>query len=111
MPVELDVANSSGKFAPGMFPEVIWPTRRSRPSLFVPPTAIATTTERAFVIRIRNGAVEWVDVKRGASMNYQGVDLVEIFGHLESGDQIAVRGADELRVGVKVNVKQALPAK
>jgi hypothetical protein len=44
-------------------------------------------------------------------MNYQGVDLVEIFGHLESGDQVAVRGADELGVGVKVNVKQALPAK
>src|SRR5262249_14683641 len=25
MPVELDVANSSGRLAPGMFPEVIWP--------------------------------------------------------------------------------------
>ncbi len=104
-------ADSSGRLAPGMFPEVIWPTRRQGPSLFVPPTAIAVTTERVFVIRIRDGAVEWVDVKRGASMNHQGVDLVEIFGHLESGDQIAVRGADELRVGVKVNVKQALPAK
>jgi membrane fusion protein, multidrug efflux system len=111
MPVELDVANSSGRLAPGMFPEMIWPTRRPRPSLFVPPSAIAVTTERAFVVRIRDGAVEWVDVKRGASMNYQGVDLVEIFGHLEPGDQVAVRGADELRVGVKVNVKQALPAK
>jgi len=72
---------------------------------------MAATTERTFVVRIRDGAVERVDVKRGASMNYQGVDLVEIFGHLESGDQVAVRGADELRVGVKVNVKQALPAK
>jgi RND family efflux transporter MFP subunit len=111
MPVELDVSNSSGRLAPGMFPEVFWPAQRPRPSLFAPPTAIATTTERTFVIRIRDGAVEWVDVKRGASMNYQGVDLVEIFGHLEPGDQIAVRGADELRAGVKVNVKQASPAK
>jgi RND family efflux transporter MFP subunit len=111
MPVELDVANSSGRLAPGMFPEVIWPTRRPRPSFFVPPSATATTTERAFVVRIRDGAVEWVDVKRGASMNHQGVDLVEIFGDLGPGDQIAVRGADELRVGVKVNVKQALSAK
>jgi RND family efflux transporter MFP subunit len=111
MPVELDVANSSGRLAPGMFPEVVWPARRQRPSLFAPPTAIATTTERAFVIRIRDGAAEWVDVKRGASMNHQGVDLVEIFGDLEPGDQIAVRGTDELRAGVKVNVKQASPAK
>ena len=76
-----------------------------------PPAAIAVTTERAFVVRIRGGMVEWVDVKRGASMNRQGVDLVEIFGDLGIGDQIAVHGADELRVGVKVNVKQALPAK
>jgi hypothetical protein len=44
-------------------------------------------------------------------MNQQGVDLVEIFGDLEPGDQVAVRGADELRVGVEVNVKQALQAK
>jgi hypothetical protein len=44
-------------------------------------------------------------------MNHQGVDPIEIFGDLEPGDQIAIRGADELRVGVKVTVKQALPAK
>ncbi|MGE0133111.1 MAG: efflux RND transporter periplasmic adaptor subunit [Blastocatellales bacterium] len=107
MPVELDVANSSGKLAPGMFPEVIWPARRLRPSLFVPPTAIATTTERSFVIRVRDGVAEWIDVRRGASMNHQGVDLVEVFGDLAPGDEIAVRGTDELRAGTKVTVKQA----
>ncbi len=115
MPVELDVANSSGKFAPGMFPEVQWPTKRPRPSLFVPPTAIATTTERSFVIRIRaNGSesvTEWVDVKRGASMNVKGIDLVEVFGDLSAGDTIAARGTDELRAGTKVNVKQPQGAK
>ena len=111
MPIELDVANASGKLAPGMFPEVQWPTRRPQPSLFVPPAAIATTTERSFVIRIRaNGSeslTEWVDVKRGASMNQKGVDLVEVFGDLAAGDTIAARGTDELRVATKVNIKQA----
>lgn len=106
MPIELDVANSAGKLAPGMFPEVQWPTRRLQPSLFVPPTAIATTTERSFVIRIKDGTTEWVDVKRGASMNQKGVDLVEVFGDLAAGDTIAVRGTDELRAGTKVNIKQ-----
>lgn len=115
MPVELDVTNSSGKLAPGMFPEVQWPTRRPRPSLFVPPAAIATTTERSFVIRIRaNGSeslAEWVDVKRGASINNKGVDLIEVFGDLSAGDMIAVRGTDELRAGTKVNIKQPQGAK
>ncbi|MGH9837645.1 MAG: efflux RND transporter periplasmic adaptor subunit [Blastocatellia bacterium] len=106
MPVELDVANARNRLAPGMFPEVIWPATRPRPSLFVPPAAIATTTERSFVLRIRDGAVEWVDVKRGASMSHNGADLVEVFGDLAPGDPIAARGTDELRAGTKVNVKQ-----
>src|SRR5690349_18757761 len=51
MPVELDVINDSGRLAPGMFPQVTWPATRPGPSLFVPPSAIATTTERTFVVR------------------------------------------------------------
>lgn len=105
MPVELEVGNARGRLAPGMFSEVIWPTRRPRPSLFVPPGAVATTTERSFVIRVRDGVTEWVEVKRGASMNQQGVDLVEVFGELAAGEQIAARGTDELRAGTKVIVK------
>src|SRR5215475_8825575 len=106
MPVELDVNNAAGKLAPGMFPEVSWPSRRPRPSLFVPSTAVATTTERTFVIRVREGKVEWVDVKRGVAMSQPGGDLVEVFGDLAPGDQIAARGADELRQGTRVAVKK-----
>src|SRR5262245_9737174 len=106
MPIELDVPNAPMKLAPGMFPEVSWPMRRPRPSLFVPPTTIATTTERSFVIRISDDVAEWVDVKRGTSMNYNGVDLIEVFCDLAPEDKIAVRGTDELRPGTKVNVKQ-----
>ena len=79
---------------------------RPRPSLFVPTSAIATTTERVFVIRIRNGTTEWVDVKRGMSMG----DLVEVFGDLQENDSIAVRATDELRAGTLVVVKQAQPS-
>lgn len=111
MPVELEVANSSRRLAPGMFPEVIWPVSRARPSMFVPPSAVATTTERSFVIRVREGMTEWVDVKRGASMSDGGKDMVEVFGDLSPGDQIAVRGTDELRAGTKVNAKPAAAGK
>jgi membrane fusion protein (multidrug efflux system) len=106
MPVELDVSNANRRLAPGMLPEVIWPVSRPNPSMFVTPSAIATTTERSFVIRIRDGVTEWVDVKRGVSMSDNGKDLVEVFGDLSPADEIAVRGTDELRAGIKVNVKQ-----
>jgi len=103
MPVEVDVMNESVSLAPGMFPEVIWPARRSQPSLFVPASAIAVTTERTFVVRIRNGVIEWVDVKRGGSAG----DLVEVFGDLAENDVVATRGTDELRIGARVNVKES----
>ena len=101
MAVELDVPNTQSRLAPGMYPTVMWPVRRSKPSLLVPPTSIVTTTERTFVVRIRDGIVEWVNVARGAAAG----NLVEVFGPLKEGDTIAKRGTDELREGTKVSVK------
>lgn len=105
MPVELDVKNLDRKLTPGTYAQVHWPIHRSQPSIFVPRTAIATNQERTFVIRVSQGKVEWVDVKTGV---YQG-DAVEVFGNLHSGDQIAVRGTDELqpRTSVKAQVSRA----
>ena len=106
MPVELDIPNPAGRLAPGMFAQVAWAQRRGRPSLFVPATAIATTTERTFVVRVRDNQAEWVDVKRGASME----QLVEVFGALNEGELVAVRGTDEIRQGTRVTPKVAQPA-
>ncbi len=111
MPVELEVNNAGKKLAPGMFPNVTWPLHRPRPSLLVPLSAVATTTEKTFVIRVREGIVEWVDVKRGTSINQQGTDLVEIFGDVSAGDQIVMRGTDELRAGTRIEVKPAATKK
>ena len=104
MAVELDVANGSGALAPGMFAEIQWPVRRAGSSLLVPRSAVAVTTERTFVVRVRNGVIEWVDIKRGATID----NLVEVIGDLKPGDEVAVRGTDELRVGAPARaVKQA----
>jgi RND family efflux transporter MFP subunit len=98
MNVELDVMNRDGSLAPGMYPSVKWPVRRSRPSLFVPKTSVVTTTERTFVIRNQNGQAEWVDVRKGASDG----DLVEVFGNLRAGDTVVRRATDEIRDGTKL---------
>ncbi len=103
MPVELDVANAAGRLAPGMYPEVIWPVRRSAPSLLVPPSTIVTTTERTFVIRVRDGAAEYVNVTRGAQVG----DQVEVFGLLRAGDEIVRRASDEIREGTRLAPRRA----
>lgn len=101
MPVELDVANTDGKLAPGMYPEITWPVRTNRPSLLVPPSSIVTTTERTFVIRVRGGKTEWVNVARGVPVE----DLMEIFGPLNPDDQILKRATDEIREGTSLTIQ------
>ena len=99
MSVELDVMNRDGSLAPGMYPSVKWPIRRSRPALYVPKTSVVTTTERTFVIRDQNGKAHWVDVQAGATDG----DLVEVQGNLRPGDQVVRRATDELREGAPLH--------
>jgi membrane fusion protein (multidrug efflux system) len=106
MAVELDVPNGDGRLAPGTFCQVRWPVSRPGPSLFVPIGSVATTTDRTFVIRVKDGKTEWVDVKMGLTTGA----LVEVFGALQPGDLIVGRGTDEVRSGVEVQVKQAKQA-
>jgi membrane fusion protein (multidrug efflux system) len=101
MPVELDVNNAGRRLASGMFPEVLWPVHRSDPTLFVPASAVARTTEATFVVRIREEKAEWVNVQTG---ELDG-KLIEVFGDLREGDEVAARGTDELRPGNRVSPK------
>jgi membrane fusion protein (multidrug efflux system) len=82
---------------------VQWPIRRQRPSLLVPTGSIASTTGRTFVVRVRDGRTEWVDVMTGLTDG----PLVEVFGDLHAGDEIAARGTDEVRSGTQVRTKVA----
>jgi RND family efflux transporter MFP subunit len=99
MAVELDVSNANSRLAPGMYPAVTWPVRSPRPSLLVPASSIVTTTERTFVVRVRDGKAEWVNVAKGAPAG----DLVPVIGPLQPGDMILKRASDEVRDGSAVN--------
>jgi RND family efflux transporter MFP subunit len=105
MPVELDVDNADRRLQPGGFAQVRWVMERGRPSLLVPASAVATTTERSFIIRIRDGVAEWMEVRTGVAVG----DRVEIFCDAAEGDLVAIRGTDELRAGTQVAPKEAAP--
>ena len=98
MAVEADVSNGSGALAPGMYAEVIWPVKRGAPGLFVPATAVVATTEKVFVIRIRQGLAAWVPVTKGAKDG----DWVEVQGNLSAGDVVVKRASDEIREGRRI---------
>jgi membrane fusion protein, multidrug efflux system len=105
MAVELDVANQDGRLAPGSFCQVKWPVHRPTPSLFVPEHSVGATSGRTFVVRVRNGRTEWVDVRTGLASG----PLIEAFGDLRAGDLIAARGTDEMKPGTEVRVKEVKP--
>lgn len=102
MAVELDVMNRDGRLTPGAFCQVKWPIRRPTPSLFVPSGSVGSTTDRTFVVRVRDGKTEWVDVRTGLASG----PLIEVFGDLQPGDAVAVRGTDEIKPGTAVRVKE-----
>jgi len=96
MAVELDVRNA--QITPGTFATVQWPLQRDYATLFVPTPAITTNLQRTFVIRIREGKAEWVDVKTGAAAGGK----TEVFGELKGGDQVVLPASDEIAPGTVV---------
>lgn len=102
MQVELDYHNADAQITPGSFANVEWPIQRNYPTLFVPATAITTDLQRTFVIRVREGKTEWVDVKNGVTVNGK----TEVFGDLKSGDLVVHNATDSIRPGVPVEANE-----
>jgi membrane fusion protein (multidrug efflux system) len=98
MPVELDVRDAKAELVPGMYCTVEWPVHRAFPTLFVPASTVASDLQRSFVVRIQQNRAEWVDVKTGVRSG----TLIEVFGDLHEGDEVASRGSDQIRSGAEV---------
>jgi membrane fusion protein (multidrug efflux system) len=102
MQVELDFHNGDAQVTPGTFANVEWPIQRAYPTLFVPVTAITTDLQRTFVIRVRQGKAEWVDVKSGVTVNGK----TEVFGDLKSGEMVVRNATDSIRAGTVVEGRE-----
>jgi membrane fusion protein (multidrug efflux system) len=100
--IEMDVANESKKLLPGMVSNVIIPLSTKDSTYILPKTAIVSSQERIFVIKVVNNKAEWVDVKKGR----ENEGKVEVFGELTAGDLIVMRGSEEVRNGSTVTVKK-----
>jgi RND family efflux transporter MFP subunit len=100
--IEMDVANEKKRLLPGMVSSVIIPLSTKDSSFILPKSAVVSSQERVFVIKVVNGKAEWVDVKKGRENDGK----VEVFGELSSGDAIVKTGSEEVREGSAVNVKK-----
>ncbi len=98
---QLDLRNADAQITSGSLANVVWPIQRPYPTLFVPSSAVTTDLQRTFVIRLRQGKAEWVDVKPGVTVNGK----TEIFGDLRVGDVVVANATDAIRNGTSVSVQ------
>jgi membrane fusion protein (multidrug efflux system) len=93
--IEIDVINKNGQLKPGMYAEVKIPMRSGAKSLLVPNSAIARSTERKYVIVVRDNKAKLVDITEGLASK----DSTEIFGALSSTDKVIIKASDEVKEG------------
>jgi membrane fusion protein (multidrug efflux system) len=99
--LEMDVYNKDKKLLPHMFAEVDVPLPSRDSTFIVPKTAVVTSTEKVFVIKIVDHKAVWVDVKKGL----QSGDMTEVYGDLKIGEQVVSKASDEIRDGSGVKDK------
>ena len=93
--IEIDVINKNGNFKPGMYAEVKIPMRSGAKSLLVPNTAIVRSTEREYVVAVRDGKAKLIDIKEGMAAQ----DSTEIFGAISNKDRIVTKASDDIQEG------------
>jgi RND family efflux transporter MFP subunit len=97
--IEIDVENKSAQLKPGMYAEVYIPMLSGAKSLLVPNNAIIRSTEHEYVIAVKSGKANLVNIKEGLA----GKDSTEVFGNLSPNEQILVNANDEIKQGDTVN--------
>ena len=100
--IEMDVYNKDKKLLPHMYANVDVPLPSRDSAIIVPKTAVVTSTEKVFVVKIVNNKAEWVDVKKGL----QSGDQMEVYGNLQNGDQVVKTASDEIRDGATLKVSR-----
>ncbi|TWI78994.1 RND family efflux transporter MFP subunit [Lacibacter cauensis] len=100
---EFVINNNDHSLKAGMFADCKINIQRDGKSFFVPFSAVVTTLEKKFVIKVQNNITSWVDVGQGVN----ATDKAEIFGKLDEGDTLVLKGNEELKADTKLLVKIA----
>ena len=85
--------NTDGTLTPGMFADVILSSKGNANAMFVPKTAVVTSTERKYVLVAKDKLITKVDVSTGNETAAQ----IEVFGKLQPGDKVIAAANDEIK--------------
>ncbi|MCU0255374.1 MAG: efflux RND transporter periplasmic adaptor subunit [Vicinamibacterales bacterium] len=103
VPIFVDIPNAGGRLLAGLFAEGRV-TDQARVALVAPLRAVHLETSPPWVLRVRDGKIERVEVKVG--LRDDQAEVVELVGGASKGDQLLVGGAMGLAPGTPVRVRQ-----
>jgi RND family efflux transporter MFP subunit len=96
--VELDIYNKDETLTPGMYADVLFDSKGIPNALSVPKSAVVTSTERKYVIVVRNNRAVRVDVTTGN----ENKDRIEIVGAVQPGEEVVRDANDEIKEGTTI---------
>jgi membrane fusion protein (multidrug efflux system) len=98
--IEMDVMNRDKKLLPGMIAEISLHLSGADSTFVVPKSALVSSAEGLFIIKVVNGQAERVPVRKGRDNGGK----IEVFGPLNTGDTFLLKGSEEIRNGAKITV-------
>lgn len=98
---EFTIPNKEGTLKAGSYADVKMNFFRASNSILLPASAVVTTLEKRFVIKVADHTTQWIDVRTGFNMG----DKIEVFGAMNAGDTLVLKPTEELKAGTKVVVK------
>ena len=93
--MEIDVTNTDKVLMPGMYAEILL-TLKGHPNAFVvPQSAVITSTEKKYVIKIEANKALLIDVSTGNEEK----GMIEVFGNIKAGDSLIAKAVEDIKQG------------
>jgi membrane fusion protein (multidrug efflux system) len=97
--VEMDVLNTTKRLLPGMVAEVMLKLNSVDSTYVVPKTAVVSTSEKTYVIAVKDNKAKNIGVKKGRESG----DNIEIYSDsLSLNDQLVKSANEEIRNGTPI---------
>lgn len=98
---EFDLPNTATELRAGQYAKVKIQLMRAHPTLWVPAGSVVQSQAGVFVVKSEGGLAKRTPVQVGAVKD----SLTEVFGDLNPGDRILLRGSEEVKEGTKLGGK------
>jgi membrane fusion protein (multidrug efflux system) len=100
------IPNSYGLLVPGQYVRVEIVREELAEALFVPQAAVQADQQGSFVLVVEGGTVQ----RRNVVLDERVEDRIVVLQGVEEGEQVIVRGLQQVRPGQPVTVRQMPPA-